>query len=72
MHNTGFSHKATKVVRMAEFGATLPQNEPIVFVVGGMAHGSIEVCPICRPGLDVGHRGWVWLCAHDVLDLGLH
>eukprot|EP00123_Amoebidium_parasiticum_P008668 comp18946_c0_seq1/m.21182 comp18946_c0_seq1/g.21182 ORF comp18946_c0_seq1/g.21182 comp18946_c0_seq1/m.21182 type:complete len:229 (-) comp18946_c0_seq1:398-1084(-) len=39
----GMTYKAKKCVRMNEFGATLPPNEPVVFVVGGMAHGSVEV-----------------------------
>eukprot|EP01134_Creolimax_fragrantissima_P003874 CFRG3874T1 len=39
----GLSHKAPKTVRIGEFITTIPQDEPVVFVIGGMAHGSIDV-----------------------------
>eukprot|EP00698_Gefionella_okellyi_P006415 TRINITY_DN15766_c0_g1_i1.p1 TRINITY_DN15766_c0_g1~~TRINITY_DN15766_c0_g1_i1.p1 ORF type:complete len:272 (+),score=45.52 TRINITY_DN15766_c0_g1_i1:790-1605(+) len=39
----GTSHKAKKCVEIADYVQTLPKNEPIVFVVGGLAHGKVEV-----------------------------
>ncbi|KNC72856.1 ribosomal RNA small subunit methyltransferase NEP1, partial [Sphaeroforma arctica JP610] len=38
----GMSHKAPKTVRIGEFIATQPTDEPIVYVIGGMAHGRYE------------------------------
>lgn len=39
---TGTSHKATKCVDMLDYVNTLPSDEPVVFVVGGIAHGKYE------------------------------
>lgn len=39
----GTSYKAEKCVRIHDFVKTLPQDQPVVFVIGGFAHGKVEV-----------------------------
>jgi rRNA small subunit pseudouridine methyltransferase Nep1 len=38
----GFSYSASKCVRLCDYLPTLPQNQPIIVVIGAMAHGKVE------------------------------
>lgn len=39
----GFSHSSQKLVALRDFVATIPDDKPVVFVVGAFAHGHIDV-----------------------------
>lgn len=38
----GFSFKAKRCVQINEYVTSLPKKEPVLFVIGGFAHGEID------------------------------
>ena len=39
----GFSYSASKCVRLKDYLPTLPRDQPLVVVIGAMAHGKINI-----------------------------
>jgi rRNA small subunit pseudouridine methyltransferase Nep1 len=42
IRSTGTSHKATKTVDIVDYVQSLQGDDPVVFVIGGIAHGEID------------------------------